>query len=74
MPSTVRAGIVRVTRRQQRLHGRHRARQACINASSFEEKVLALQAQKRDLADTIVTADNAMLTRIGGDELDLLLS
>ena len=45
-----------------------------IGRDTIEEKVLALQAQKRDLADTLVTADNAMLSRIGREELDLLLS
>ena len=45
-----------------------------IGRDTIEEKVIALQAQKRDLADTIINADNAILSRIGRDELDLLLS
>jgi SNF2 family DNA or RNA helicase len=39
-----------------------------------EEKVLALQESKRDLADAIVRADNAVVSSLGREELELLLS
>jgi SNF2 family DNA or RNA helicase len=39
-----------------------------------EEKVLALQDTKRDLADAIINADNSVLRNITGEDLALLLS
>jgi hypothetical protein len=45
-----------------------------ITRDTVEEKVLALQATKRDLADAIINADNSVLRNITGDDLMLLLS
>jgi hypothetical protein len=45
-----------------------------IGRDTIEEKVLALQAQKRHLADAIITADNSLLASIGREELEILLS
>jgi SNF2 family DNA or RNA helicase len=45
-----------------------------ITRDTVEEKVLALQATKRDLADAIINADNSLLRNITGDDLMLLLS
>jgi superfamily II DNA or RNA helicase len=45
-----------------------------ITRDTVEEKVLALQATKRDLADAILSADNSVLKNITGDDLMLLLS
>jgi SNF2 family DNA or RNA helicase len=45
-----------------------------IARDTVEEKVLDLQKAKRDLADAIITADNSMLTSMGREELELLLS
>jgi SNF2 family DNA or RNA helicase len=45
-----------------------------ITRDTVEEKVLALQATKRDLADAIITADNSVLRNITGEDLLALLS
>jgi SNF2-related domain/Helicase conserved C-terminal domain/SWIM zinc finger len=45
-----------------------------ITRDTVEEKVLALQATKRDLADAILNADNSLIRNITGDDLMLLLS
>jgi len=45
-----------------------------IARDTVEEKVLALQESKRDLADAIVRADNAVVSSLGREELELLLS
>jgi SNF2 family DNA or RNA helicase len=45
-----------------------------IARDTVEEKVLALQESKRDLADAIVRADNAVVASLGREELELLLS
>ena len=45
-----------------------------ITRDTVEEKVLALQSTKRDLADAIINADNSILKNITGDDLLLLLS
>lgn len=45
-----------------------------IARDTVEEKVLELQKTKRDLADAIVSADNALIRDLGREELELLLS
>jgi superfamily II DNA or RNA helicase len=45
-----------------------------IAKDTVEEKVLSLQAQKKDLADMIINADNSLISKIGKDDLELLLS
>ncbi|HEY5445729.1 MAG TPA: DEAD/DEAH box helicase, partial [Pyrinomonadaceae bacterium] len=45
-----------------------------ITRDTVEEKVLALQDTKRDLADAIINADNSVLRNITGEDLALLLS
>jgi SNF2 family DNA or RNA helicase len=45
-----------------------------IAKDTVEEKVLALQAQKKDLADMIINADNSLISKIGREDLELLLS
>ena len=45
-----------------------------IAKDTVEEKVLALQQSKRDLADAIINADNSLLRTLGRDDLELLLS
>ena len=45
-----------------------------IARDTVEEKVLELQAQKRALADAIITADNSLISDLGREELELLLS
>ncbi len=45
-----------------------------ITRGTVEEKVLALQATKRELADAIITADNSVIRNITGEDLSLLLS
>ena len=45
-----------------------------ITRDTVEEKVLALQSSKRELADAIINADNSVLRNITGDDLMLLLS
>jgi non-specific serine/threonine protein kinase len=45
-----------------------------ITRDTVEEKVLALQATKRDLADAIINADNSVIRNITGEDLMLLLS
>jgi SNF2 family DNA or RNA helicase len=45
-----------------------------ITRNTVEEKVLELQATKRDLADAIINADNSVLRKITGEDLMLLLS
>lgn len=42
--------------------------------TAIEEKILELQASKRALADAILSTDQGMLTAIGREELELLLS
>jgi SNF2 family DNA or RNA helicase len=39
-----------------------------------EEKVMQLQQTKRELADAIINADNALVSRLGKEDLELLLS
>jgi len=45
-----------------------------ITRETVEEKVLALQATKRELADAIIGEDNSLIRNITGEELLLLLS
>ena len=45
-----------------------------IAKNTVEEKVLELQAQKRALADAIITADNSLISDLGREDLELLLS
>ncbi|HEY6805301.1 MAG TPA: SNF2-related protein [Pyrinomonadaceae bacterium] len=45
-----------------------------ITRDTVEEKVLELQATKRDLADAIINADNSVLKNITGEDLMMLLS
>lgn len=45
-----------------------------ITRDTVEEKVLALQATKRELADAIINADNSLIRNITGEDLMLLLS
>jgi SNF2-related domain/Helicase conserved C-terminal domain/Bacterial SNF2 helicase associated/SWIM zinc finger len=45
-----------------------------ITRDTVEEKVLDLQATKRELADAIINADNSVIRNITGDDLRLLLS
>ncbi|MEI6037254.1 MAG: DEAD/DEAH box helicase, partial [Planctomycetota bacterium] len=45
-----------------------------IAKDTVEEKILALQARKRDLADSIVRADNTMISSLSADDVELLLS
>jgi superfamily II DNA or RNA helicase len=48
--------------------------QRLIARDTVEEKVLALQESKRDLADAIIRADNSVVANLGKEELELLLS
>ncbi|MBK9411756.1 MAG: DEAD/DEAH box helicase [Gemmatimonadetes bacterium] len=48
--------------------------QRLIARDTVEEKVLALQESKRDLADAIIRADNSVVASLGREELELLLS
>jgi SNF2 family DNA or RNA helicase len=45
-----------------------------IAKDTVEEKVLELQKSKRDLADSIVNAENSLLTGLDRETLELLLS
>ena len=45
-----------------------------IAKDTVEEKVLQLQQSKRELADAIISADNALISKLGREDLELLLS
>jgi len=45
-----------------------------IARDTVEEKIVALQESKRDLADAIITANNSLIRTLGREELELLLS
>ncbi len=45
-----------------------------IARDTVEEKILALQDRKRELADSIVRADDSMLATLSADDIELLLS
>ncbi|HMB29830.1 MAG TPA: C-terminal helicase domain-containing protein, partial [Blastocatellia bacterium] len=45
-----------------------------IARNTVEEKVLALQNTKRDLADAIINADNGLIRNLTKEDLELLLS
>lgn len=44
-----------------------------IAKDTVEEKVLALQAQKRAVADAIINADNSLIRNLAREDLELLL-
>ena len=45
-----------------------------IARDTVEEKILALQAQKRDLAEAIITEHNSLIRTLTREDLELLLS
>ena len=45
-----------------------------IAKDTVEEKVLKLQQSKRELADAIINADNSLISKLGREDLELLLS
>ncbi len=45
-----------------------------IARDTVEEKVLELQSNKRELADAIINEDNSLISRMGREELEMLLS
>jgi SNF2 family DNA or RNA helicase len=45
-----------------------------IARDTVEERILELQRSKRDLAESIITADNAVIRQLDRDDLELLLS
>jgi len=45
-----------------------------ISKDTVEEKVLALQATKREIADAIINQDNSLIRNLSSDDLSLLLS
>ena len=45
-----------------------------IAKDTVEEKVMQLQQTKRELADAIINADNPLISRLGKEDLELLLS
>jgi SNF2 family DNA or RNA helicase len=45
-----------------------------IAQNTVEEKVLELQSTKRNLAQSIITADNSLIRDLCAEDLDLLLS
>lgn len=45
-----------------------------IARDTVEEKVVALQKTKRDLADAIISADNSLIRDLGREDLEMLLS
>ena len=53
---------------------RHVSAYRLIAKDTVEEKVLQLQQTKRDLADAIISEDNAILSNLTSDDLAILLS
>ena len=45
-----------------------------LAADTVEEKIVALQQSKRDLADAIVRADTGLLRTLKPEDLEILLS
>jgi SNF2 family DNA or RNA helicase len=45
-----------------------------ITADTVEQKVLELQSKKKGLADAIINADNARISSLTRDNLELLLA
>ena len=45
-----------------------------ITADTVEQKVLELQAKKKGLADAIINADNAGISSLTREDLELLLA
>ena len=42
--------------------------------NTVEERILELQDRKRDLAASIITADNSLLRKLRPEDLEILLS
>ena len=53
---------------------RHVFANRLICRDTVEEKIMALQKSKRDLADAIITADNSLIRTLTAEDLQLLLS
>jgi SNF2 family DNA or RNA helicase len=53
---------------------RHVMAYRLVCKDTVEEKILKLQERKRDLADAILTSDNAVLSNLRPEDLELLLS
>lgn len=53
---------------------RHVIASRLIARDTVEEKILELQAQKRDLADAILTGDAGLLRQLTREDLELLLA
>jgi SNF2 family DNA or RNA helicase len=45
-----------------------------IARDTVEEKILALQDRKRELAESIVRADESLITSLTADDVEMLLS
>jgi SNF2 family DNA or RNA helicase len=45
-----------------------------IARDTVEQKVLELQSRKKELADMIINADNSLISKLGREDLELLLS
>ena len=45
-----------------------------IARDTVEEKILALQDRKRELAESIVQADESLITSLTAEDVELLLS
>ncbi|MBI4469741.1 MAG: DEAD/DEAH box helicase family protein [Acidobacteria bacterium] len=45
-----------------------------VTRDTVEEKILELQRSKRDLADSIINADNSLMRNLAREDLELLLS
>ncbi|MEA2328104.1 MAG: hypothetical protein QOE68_3063, partial [Thermoanaerobaculia bacterium] len=45
-----------------------------IARDTVEEKILELQAKKRELAESIISEDNSVLRRLELEDLELLLT
>ena len=45
-----------------------------VTKDTVEERILELQKTKKDLADSIITADNSLIRDLKREDLDLLLS
>jgi hypothetical protein len=50
------------------------ARQVDSRGPLVEEKILALQAEKRELADAIINEQNSLIRTLTHEDLELLLS
>jgi SNF2 family DNA or RNA helicase len=45
-----------------------------VAKNTIEERILELQQSKRDLAEAILSADNALIASLKREDLDFLLS